>query len=135
MYIQSNNGRGIFALTEKCKSTVIYHLYFDQLYISNHVNIYEYFGLLNWTLYTTGWVKNTDTLKMSLFRLLYSIFLNFFSQDRFPLYKRRKMSGQSPLKVPRGLRYLIFRFGEAFWKSIHSRQQLFWKLRCLCLTF
>ena len=36
------------------------------------------------------------------------------------------MSGQSPLKVPRGLRYLIFRFGEEFKKSLHSRQQLFW---------
>ena len=29
------------------------------------------------------------------------------------------MSGQSPIKVLMGLRYLIFSFGEEFWKSKH----------------
>jgi len=45
---------------------------------------------------------------------VYSIFLNFLSQYPIFLYKRRKMSGQSPLRVARGLRYLIFCFGEEF---------------------
>ena len=50
---------------------------------------------------------------------VYSLFLNFFSQYPIPLYKRRKMSGQSPLRVARGLRYLIFHFMKEFWKSFH----------------
>ena len=66
----------------------------------------------------TGWVKKPVTLKISLFRLFYSLFVNFFSQYPIPLYKRRKMSGQSPLKMPRGLRYLIFQGNLNFFKTL-----------------
>ena len=43
-----------------------------------------------------------------------AFFKNLFSQYPIPLYKREKNSGKSPLKVPRGLRYLIFHFREEF---------------------
>ena len=83
----------------------------------------------------TGCPAILSAIFLNLALLFYSLFVNFFSQCHIPLYKRRKMSGQFPLKVPRGLRYLIFRFWEELKKSLHSRRQLFWILWCLCWLF
>ena len=74
------------------------------------IKLVESFGSDSWQC-TTGWVK------ISLFWLFWSLFVHFFSHYPIPLYKRRKMTGQSPLKVPSGLRYLSFHFREEFWKK------------------
>ena len=55
---------------------------------------------------TTGCPAILCTIFLNLNWLFYSLSVNFFSQYPFPLYKRRKMSGQSPLKLK------IFDVGE-----------------------
>ena len=99
--------------------------YFSSI-VPLHIRFNELLTLqiLNDLPYYTGCPAILCAILLDLTRLFYSLFVNFFSQFPIPLFKKRKLSGQFPLKVQRGLRYLMFCFGEAFRKTIHSRKQL-----------
>ena len=80
------------------------------------------------SLLHTGCPTILCAIFLNLTQVFYSLFVNFIAQYPIPLYKRRKMSGQFPLKVQRGLRYLIFHFREEFWKVYICLTHLRWEV-------
>ena len=87
-------------------------------YFLKTILINSTFKYLNIQAYFFPTFFNTSIKFLGRMGYFIAFLLISFHSILFP-YKKNKMSGKSPLKVPRRLRYIIFHFREEFWKSLH----------------
>ena len=91
-------------------------------------------GLANGTI-LQGESKKLTHSKCLYFGYFITFLLISFNSILFPYTREEKWVVNFLWRCQGGWNIWFFVLGVDFWISLHSRWQLLWKLRCLCMTF